>query len=119
MEWNLDKKLPLCPQICEHICLEISLGRIRPGEKIPSVRDAAIAAGVTPNTVQHAYETLESERILFSIRGSGWFATADTAAAKSVITKLVQKKTEAYFSAMTALGMTPEETKQYVKEWNI
>lgn len=118
MEWNLDKKLPLCPQICEHLCVEIALKRIRPGEKIPSVREAAMAAGVTPNTVQHAYETLESEGVLFSIRGSGWFATADSSVAQATIDRVIQKKTEAYFTAMKVLGMTDEEIKQYVKEWN-
>ena len=32
MEWTLDKSRPICPQICEQVCLRIVLGEFQAGE---------------------------------------------------------------------------------------
>ncbi len=117
MQWTLDKKRPICPQICEQVCLHIALGDIAPNERLFSVREAATAAGVNPNTVQRAFEQLEQEGILYSMRGSGWYVTEDIAPAQRTLNTLRHTKTRDYFFAMTALGMTAEEIKAYVEEW--
>ena len=117
MEWILDKKRPLCPQICEQICAHIACGRLQPGERLLSVREVAVEAGVNPNTVQRSFEILEGQGILYSVRGSGWFAAEDTTAAKQSVSALQQEKTAAYFAAMSALGLTSDQIKNYVKEW--
>lgn len=118
MDWKLDKGRPLCPQIGEQICLRIATGEFQPNERLLSVRDVALAAGVNPNTVQHAFETLEHQGILYSVRGSGWYVTEDITLAKETLQRLLADKTAAYFAAMNALGMTPQQTKTYVEEWN-
>ena len=118
MDWQLDKKRPLCPQICEQICVRIACGTLAPGEKLISVRELAVEAGVNPNTVQHSFEQLEQEGILYSVRGLGWFVDSDISAAKQTLQRLIREKTESYFAAMGALGLNAEETKNYVKEWN-
>ncbi|MBQ6948032.1 MAG: GntR family transcriptional regulator [Clostridia bacterium] len=118
MDWILDKKRPLCPQICEQICARITADEWQAGERLPSVREVAMAAGVNPNTVQRSFETLEGQGILFSVRGSGWFVAENTQSAVDGLTALRQEKTAAFFAAMEALGMTKEEIKSYVKEWS-
>ena len=117
MHWELDKNRPLCPQLCEQVCTHIALGHMTPGEKLPSVRELALSAGVNPNTVQKAFDTLESQGILLSQRGSGWYVSEDVSAAKQALERLRIQKTEEYFSAMQALGMTAEETRHYVAQW--
>lgn len=119
MEWRLDKQKPLCPQICEQICLEIALGGFKPDEKLFSVREAAVSAGVNPNTVQRSFETLEQQGIVYSVRGSGWFVASDISTAKQTLHNLIDEKTSAYFDAMSALGFTVEQTKKLIEEWNI
>ncbi len=118
MQWTLDKKRPLCPQICEQICVRIACGEFAPGERLLSVREVAVAAGVNPNTVQRAFETLEAQGILYSVRGSGWFVAEDISLCKAALDRLVKEKTAEYFAAMETLGLNPGEIKQYVKEWN-
>ncbi len=118
MVWKLDKKRPVCPQICEHICVAIASGALSAGERLPSIRDIAVEAGVNPNTVQHSFATLESEGILYSVRGSGWFVSEDTKGAQIMREKLLQEKTAEFFETLGALGMDSESIKQYVKEWN-
>ncbi|MBQ2971527.1 MAG: GntR family transcriptional regulator [Ruminococcus sp.] len=118
MKWTLDKAKPLCPQICEQVCLSIALGEFKPGEKMFSVRETALNAGVNPNTVQKAFEQLEIDGILYSVRGSGWFVCEDISKAKETLDNLVAEKTEAFFSALNALSMDNEAIKKYVKEWD-
>lgn len=99
--------------------MRIALGEFVPGERLLSVRETAVAAGVNPNTVQHAYEKLAEAGIVYSQPGSGWYVSEDITQAKNTLKKLREEKTEAYFTAMNALGSSPEETKKYVEEWKI
>lgn len=118
MKWKLDKGRPLCPQICERVCTYIAVGDLLPGEKLFSVREAALSAGVNPNTVQKAFEQLEVQEILTSQRGSGWYVAKDVSPAKQALEKLLKQKTEEYFFAMQALGMSEEDVKRYVALWS-
>lgn len=119
MDWIIDKNRPICPQICEQLCLRIAHGMFAPHEKILSVREIAVAAGVNPNTVQHSLEELERRGILYSVRGSGWFVGEDITLAKEVFDGILAQKTADYFAAMGILGMDAAAVKEYVKEWNV
>lgn len=119
MHWNLNKNRPVCPQICEQLCARIAAGELLPQQRLMSVREVALAAGVNPNTVQRAFEQLEQQGVLYSVRGAGWYVSADTTVACTLCADLVQQTLQAFFDKMTALGISPEETKKCVKEWQI
>ncbi|MBQ7364562.1 MAG: GntR family transcriptional regulator [Clostridia bacterium] len=118
MEWILDKGRAICPQICEQVCKRIVTGEFKPGEKLLSVRVVAVKAGVNPNTVQKSFDILEQKGILFSQRGLGWFVSENIALAKSELATITRTITQDYFSKMKTLGMSPDEVKQYVLQWN-
>ena len=118
MVWTLNKDRPLCPQICEQLCVGIAGGEFQPDQRLMSVREVAVAAGVNPNTVQRAFEELERDSIVYSVRGSGWFVGADVSLAKAVLERIIGEKTAAYLKEMEALGMELEAAKAYVKEWS-
>ena len=118
MSWNLDKKRPLCPQICEHLCILIAKGEIKPGDRLMSVRDVAVSASVTPNTVQKSFEQLEQKGVIFSKRGSGWYVSDAPGIAKEVLRDLIRSKTEAYVSDMRSFGLTETEILTCVKEYS-
>lgn len=46
-------------------------GRLGVGEKLPTVRQAAVDFGVAPGTVQRAYRALETDGLIVSRVGSG------------------------------------------------
>lgn len=117
MTWSLDKNRPLCPQICEQICVSIANGTFAPGSRLMSVREMALFAEVNPNTIQRAYETLERDEILYSVRGSGWYVCENTAKTQEILQKMIAEKTTNYFHAMKLLGLDAEAVKNYVKEW--
>ena len=116
MNWALDKSRPICPQLCELICVNVANGTFSAGEKLLSVREIALAAGVNPNTVQKSFEELERRGVIHSVRCSGWYVNENTDAAADEVAALRRKKTGQYFSEMAQLGCGTEEIIQYLKE---
>ncbi len=118
MAWSLDKARPICPQICEQLSVMIASGEFSPNQRLMSVREVAVNAGVNPNTVQKAFEQLESHGLIYSVRGSGWFVSESIDNAVATVEELTKLKTREYFSEMGKLGLGIDQTKQYIKEWN-
>ncbi len=115
MEWKLDRTKPVVPQICEQIYVGITSGELSPGERLMSVREVALAAGVNPNTVQKAFEELERGGAVYSVRGSGWYVAEDTAAAKGKIDGIISSKVAEFFEDMRRLGISAERVKEFVE----
>ena len=118
MDWIIDKGRPICPQIGEQLCVRIAKGMLAPHQKLPSVREIAVGAGVNPNTVQRSLEELEHRGVLYSVRGSGWYVAEDITLAQEVLRGIFTQKTADYFAAMNILGMDTGAVKEYVKEWS-
>ncbi len=118
MEFKIDKSLPICPQICDQISACIATGEFPPDSKLLSVREVAIKAGVNPNTVQKSFEQLESQGLIYSIRGSGWFVGNNSQHAKMQIDSLAKIKTKAYITSMSQLGFNKDDIINYIKEWD-
>ena len=119
MRWKLDKNRPLCPQIEEQICVLIAKGELTEGDKLFSVREVAVGAGVNPNTVQKAFEALEINGLIYSVRGSGWYVTDSKEKAVQIVNELTESKTKAYFEEMKLLGIGVYQIKEFVKEFEI
>ena len=60
-------------QIADQIFRKIVRGGIKPGEKLPSVREMAIQSGVNPNTIQRSYTEMERMGVVETKRGQGTF----------------------------------------------
>ena len=56
---------PIYAQIVDGFREQITGGVLRPGEKLPSVRDLAAQLAINPNTIQRAYRRLEAEGCCF------------------------------------------------------
>ena len=117
MEWSLDKSRPICPQLCDCIRVQIATGELNSDQRLPSVREIAVSAGVNPNTVQKAFDQLETEGILYSQRGSGWFVSSDTELGAKLLMEITEQKTLEFFERMRALGMSDGDVKKYVAAW--
>ncbi|MBD5541284.1 MAG: GntR family transcriptional regulator [Lachnospiraceae bacterium] len=66
-------KQPIYEQIIEQIKLYVIKGQLSPGDAIPSVRKMAQSLGVTPSTVAKAYQELERQKVIETIRARGTF----------------------------------------------
>ena len=117
MQWTLDKSRPICPQICEQICVAIASGEFSAGEKLLSVREIALLAGVNPNTVQKSFEELERRGVIHSVRCSGWYVNENVEGAVKEVHSIREKKTEEYLAAMSQLGCRKEEIIKYLNDY--
>lgn len=64
----------LVASICESIARQIAEGAIRPGERLPSIRQYAATHRHSINTVVSAFDVLESKGLIKAKRGSGYYA---------------------------------------------
>ena len=69
-------ELPIYRQIMRQITEAIAVGRLSPGEKLPSHRDLSEQLVIAPLTVKKAYDELELLGYLETQRGRGTFVCA-------------------------------------------
>ena len=67
--------IPLYRQIIAQIRLAVATGRVRPGDKLPSIRDLSQTLEISPITVVKAYNELEHMGVVETRRGRGTFVT--------------------------------------------
>lgn len=72
---DLQSRVPIFEQIQNGIIRLIHYGVLVPDEQLPSVRNLAQELGVNPNTVQKAYQQLESSGMIYSVAGRGSFVS--------------------------------------------
>lgn len=73
LDYKNDK--PIHEQITQGIKDLIICGALESDSQLPSVRELSVTLTVNPNTVQRAYKTLETEGVIYSIRGKGNFVS--------------------------------------------
>ena len=64
---------PIYTQIVENFHMQIASGILRPGDKLPSVRELATQLSINPNTIQRAYREMEAMGLIQTIPGKGCF----------------------------------------------
>ena len=69
-------RFPRYQQLSEEMAEAIRGGVLRPGERLPSVRELCAQRGISPATVFHAYGQLEAEGLIEARARSGFFVRA-------------------------------------------
>jgi len=78
IRFRLDPRTGLPPsrQLVDQIRQAIRLGRLLPGDQLPSVRDVVGQIPINPNTVHRAYRDLEQLGLVDARPGVGTFVAA-------------------------------------------
>lgn len=64
---------PIYEQIIDQVKEQAFKGILRSGDQLPSVRQLAGMLTINPNTVSKAYQELERQKMIETIRGRGTF----------------------------------------------
>jgi DNA-binding transcriptional regulator YhcF (GntR family) len=88
-------------------------------ERIPSVRDLAVAMEVNPNTVVRTYEILQQKEIIYNKRGIGYFVSEN---ACSIIQQEWKKNFKEqdlpeFFKTISLLDFSIDEIKSLYEQY--
>ena len=116
MDYIFDNERPIYVQLVEKIRLEIISGRLKSGERLPSVRELALTTRVNPNTMQKALLELENEGLVYTERTNGKFVTENKELIEKMRNELAKEKVNNYLNDMKNIGISYNEAVKYLQE---
>lgn len=119
MKWQFSSDAPIYSQLIEQVKVGIVSGAFPPGERLPSVRDLALEAGVNPNTMQRALTELERDGLVYSQRTTGRFVTEDKDMIEVAKQNLAEYQIRNFLTAMIRLGYEREEIMALVRQESV
>lgn len=98
-------------QIADYLLEKILSGEWKEEEKIPSVRDTAVALEVNPNTAMRSYDLLKQHDIIIDKRGVGYFVCkgGQQTALKFRQHEFFTNEAPVLFRLLQMLQLTPED----------
>ncbi len=110
---DLQSRTPIYMQLKQRISELILLGEFATDAPLPSVRALARELGINPNTIQKAYQELESAGVIYSVAGKGSFA-AGQQHAQSFMAHSVRQRLEAALGEARMAGFSRIQLLQIV-----
>lgn len=109
--------LAIYDQIVRQVKFAIAEQTLRPGQLLPSVRTLSQQLAINPNTINRAFQQLQSDGILESIRGKGLAVRADAPgfcidARKRIITERIKS----VISEALHAGLEADELRSLIVE---
>lgn len=117
MTAKYDADKPIYLQIIDRISKEIVRGVLKPGDKLPSVREMAIQSGVNPNTIQRTYSEMERMEIVETKRGQGTFVIDDEGMLMKLKKGMETKVVESFVQSMREIGASEKEIVESVERF--
>jgi GntR family transcriptional regulator len=106
---NLKSAVPIYEQIKGAVRLAVLSKRLVENDKLVSVRHLANRHKINPLTILKAYNQLETEGILYSKRGSGFFVKPRMQISSDEKEELFNQMLGDFLQAVSHLGYTAEE----------
>ena len=73
--------VPIYRQLVQQVREAVVCGRLTPGDRLPSLREVASRLVINHLTVKQAYQILEQEGLIETLRGRGTFVRSEATAA--------------------------------------
>ncbi|MBY6271446.1 MAG: GntR family transcriptional regulator [Caldibacillus debilis] len=117
MDKEYEVSKPIYMQIAEKIFRRIIRQEIKPGDKLPSVREMAIQAGVNPNTIQRTYMEMERMGIVETRRGQGTFVVERQEIVDELMQTMQKEIIGQFVKNMMELGLGKKEIVKSLEEY--
>jgi GntR family transcriptional regulator len=97
-------------QIVHQVRQSLLLGYLRPGDRLPTVKEVAVDLAINPNTVVKAYRQLEHEGLAGGRPGQGTFITGTLAQASPPprASEALRRSLRRWLDAAAAAGLSEE-----------
>jgi GntR family transcriptional regulator len=113
---SFDGQSPIYRQIVSRFARSVARGELAPGDRVPSIRDAAVALKVNTNTVQRAYQEMERSQMIFSQRGTGYFVMRDDKIVDRIRADMVGECVGRFLEEMRGLGFEDVQILDMLRE---
>jgi GntR family transcriptional regulator len=107
INFHLDTRsgVPTYLQLAQQVRQAVRLGILRPGDQLPTVKEAVSSLAINPNTVLKAYRELDREGVVEGRRGVGTFVAALTDAPPPEGVKELQAALNRWVQRARAAGL--------------
>lgn len=111
---DLRSDSPIYIQIVEQIQQLVAVGRLKPGDQLPTVRQLAADLRINFNTVARAYRILDEAGLISTQHGRGTYIwdQPDPEAAQRLRQESLQALTRRYLSQSARLGFSAAEVAE-------
>ena len=110
---DLQSRTPIYEQLYKRV-VELTVKKhLRPGDKLPSVRELDKTLGVNPNTVSKAFQNLERDGMIYSLPGRGSFISDKNS---DIIKLAAAEKFTLAAREAAAAGLTAEELTEIIRK---
>ena len=116
MSYNFNNDIPIYLQIVDIITNEIINGKLKSGDKIPSVREYASIFKANPNTVSKALEILEDKSLIYTERTNGKYITSDLELINSYKKEVFDKRVYSFLTELKNMGYNKDEIIKKINE---
>ena len=125
IRFSLDQNdgAPIYRQIIQQIEYAILSGRMRPGDRLPTIRSLAVDLKTNPNTIAKAYGELEIRGILATQVGSGTFISdkkpviEDAIYGDDSLNRKIQELVSRFIRDMEDLGVEKRELTRLIADY--
>ena len=117
IQLNLNPSLgqPIYRQIMDGIKGLIAGGRLKPGERLPSIRDLASTLRINPSSAVKAYSELQHEGIISLDQGRGTFVSERPGLVSESREAILNREIEALLAKAQSLGFSQTEVLKRVR----
>jgi len=114
---NILSAVPVYVQIENHVRFAIAAGKLKAGDKLPSVRELSERLGVNPNTIAKGYRDLEVMKLVFTRRGMGVFINEGAQAkCEPICLELVVSRLHEAVQEAKASGLSKKEIEDIISK---
>lgn len=106
--------VPTYLQLVEQVRQALRLGRLEPGDRLPTVREVAAALAINPNTVLKAYRELEHDGLVEGRHGQGTYVVRSLSGPSPGTLDELRTSLETWVNQAHAAGLSPEHIRAVV-----
>ena len=106
---DVKSAVPIYEQIKNAVKMAIFSEQLSEGDKLASIRDLSTRFNINPITIMKAYNQLESEGLLVSRRGSGYFVKSDKSGVEKGKVEIFRKEVSGFLEKIAGMGFTAKD----------
>jgi DNA-binding transcriptional regulator YhcF (GntR family) len=116
IQFHLDPAsgVPAYLQIVQQVRQALSLGVLRPGDQLPTIKEVVAGLAINPNTVMKAYRELDLAGVVEARRGQGTFVAASAGGAPAPDYAPVRAELVEWLARARAAGLDDDAIRALV-----